>query len=141
MERIEIYKKVEEKAKAFAEQYVKNGFSKNDYEGKEEVIKQTKNKIVNNWLKGAEEALNQINLTESEDYSTTLNVRLDIVVNGAIFTDLICDDQYLGREVFCNESNEDVAIYYGLGGWLYTELNKRDLTGKNIELSIKVKEV
>lgn len=141
MERIEIYKKVEEKAKAFAEQYVKNGFSKNDYEGKEEVIKQTKNKIVNNWLKGAEEALDQISFIESENYSATLNVRLELVSNGAIFVDLICDDKYLGRELFFNKSNDDVAIYERLGGWLYTELNKRDLTGKDIELSIKVKEI
>lgn len=141
MERIEIYKKVEEKAKAFAEQYVKNGFSKNDYEGKEEVIKQTKNKIVNNWLKGAEEALNQISFIESEDYSATLNVRLELVSNGAVFTDLNCDDKYLGTEVFFNESDEDVAIYEELGGWLYTELENKGLAGKNIELSIEVKEV
>lgn len=141
MERIEIYKKVEEKAKAFADQYVKNGFSKNDYEGKEEVIKQTKNKIVNNWLKGAEEALNQISLTESEDYSATLNVRLELASNGAIFTDLDCEDKYLGTEVFLNEREEDVAIYEELGGWLYTELEHRGFVGKNIELSIKVKEI
>ena len=70
-----------------------------------------------------------------------IKVRLDIVSNGAIFTDLNYEDKYLGREVFFNESNEDVAIYEELGGWLYTELNKRDLTGKNIELTIKVKEV
>lgn len=141
MERIEIYKKVEEKAKAFAEQYVKNGFSKNDYEGKEEVIKQTKNKIVNNWLKGAEEALNQISLTESEDYSATLNVRLELASNGAIFTDLDCEDKYLSREVFDNKEEDDEAIFKGLGGWLYTELENKGLAGKNIELSIKVKEI
>lgn len=141
MERIEIYKKVQEKAKAFAEQYVKNGFSKNDYEGKEEVIKQTKNKIVNNWMKGAEEALNQISFIESEDYSATLNVRLELVSNGAIFTDLDCEDKYLATEVFFNESEEEVKIYEELGGYLFTELNARGLVGKNIELSIKVKEI
>ena len=31
-----------------------------------------------------------------------IKVRLDIVSNGAIFTDLKCDDKYLGREVFVN---------------------------------------
>lgn len=141
MERIEIYKKVQEKAKAFAEQYVKNGFSKNDYEGKEEVIKQIKNKIVNNWMRGAEEALNQISFIESEDYSATLNVRLELVSNGAIFTDLDCEDNYLAKEVFFNENEEEVKIYEELGGYLFTELNARELLGKNIELSIKVKEI
>lgn len=70
-----------------------------------------------------------------------IKVRLDIVSNGAIFTDLNCDDKYLGREVFVNESDEDVAIYEKLGGWLYTELENKGLAGKNIELTIKVKEV
>lgn len=70
-----------------------------------------------------------------------IKVRLDIVSNGAIFTDLKCDDKYLSREVFFNESDEDVSIYEELGGWLYTELEHRGLAGKNIELSIKVKEI
>lgn len=70
-----------------------------------------------------------------------INVRLELASNGAIFTDLDCDDKYLGTEVFLNESDEDVAIYEELGGWLYTELEHRGLVGKNIELSIKVKEI
>lgn len=141
MERIEIYKKVEKKAKAFAEQYVKNGFSKNDYEGKEEVIKQTKNRIVYNWMKGAEEALNQISFIDTDGDLETLNVRLKIVSNGAIFTDLDCADEFFATEVFSNERDEDVAIYEELGGWLYTELENRGLAGKNIELKIEVKEI
>ena len=60
-----------------------------------------------------------------------IKVRLDIVSNGAIFTDLNCDDKYLGREVFVNESDEDVAIYEKLGGWLYTELENKGLAGCN----------
>lgn len=70
-----------------------------------------------------------------------INVRLELVSNGAIFTDLDCEDKYLGTEVFFNEREEDVAIYEELGRWLYTELEHRGLTNKNIELSIKVKEI
>lgn len=70
-----------------------------------------------------------------------IKVRLDIVSNGAIFTDLNCDDKYLGTEVFFNESDKDVAIYEKLGSWLYTEIANMGLAGKIIELSIKVKEV
>lgn len=70
-----------------------------------------------------------------------INVRLELVSNGAIFTDLDCKDKYLATEVFFNESEEEVNIYEELGGYLYTELNDRGLLGKNIELSIKVKEI
>ena len=70
-----------------------------------------------------------------------IKVRLDIVSNGAIFTDLKCDDKYLGREVFVNESEDDEAIFKGLGSWLFVEIANMGLAGKNIELSIKVKEV
>lgn len=78
---------------------------------------------------------------ESFGNSETLNVRLELASNGAIFTDLDCEDKYLATEVFLNEREEDVAIYEELGGWLYTELEHRGLVGKNIELSIKVKEI
>lgn len=70
-----------------------------------------------------------------------IKVRLDIVSNGAIFTDLKCDDKYLGREVFVNENEDDEAIFKELGSWLFIEIANMGLTGRNIELSIKVKEV
>lgn len=70
-----------------------------------------------------------------------INVRLELVSNGAIFTDLDCEDKYLGKEVFSNEREEDVAIYEELGGWLYTELEYRGFVGKNIELKIEIKEI
>lgn len=70
-----------------------------------------------------------------------IKVRLDIVSNGAIFTDLKCDDKYLSREVFDNKEEDDEAIFKGLGSWLFVEIANMGLAGKNIELSIKVKEV
>lgn len=70
-----------------------------------------------------------------------INVRLELVSNGAIFTDLNCEDKYLGTEVFLSTSKDEVKIYKNLGVWIYSELELRELTGKNIELSIKVKEI
>lgn len=70
-----------------------------------------------------------------------INVRLELVSNGAIFTDLNCEDKYLATEVFLNKSDDEVRIYKELGGLIYTELEHRGLAGKNIELSIKVKEI
>lgn len=70
-----------------------------------------------------------------------IKVRLDIVSNGAIFTDLNCEDKYLGTEVFDNKEEDDEAIFKGLGSWLFVEIANMGLAGKNIELSIKVKEV
>lgn len=133
-------KELQKLAEEYAQDYIDTSCAKHD---PEERKKELKNYIIKHFIKGAESLINKLGVEiENEPFnSTTLNVRLDIVSNGAIFTDLNCDDKYLGRDVFFNESDEDVAIYEGLGGWLYTELNKRDLTGKNIELSIKVKEV
>lgn len=70
-----------------------------------------------------------------------INVRLELVSNGVVFTDLDCEDKYLATEVFFNESEEEVKIYEELGVWIYSELEHRGLAGKNIELSIKVKEI
>lgn len=70
-----------------------------------------------------------------------INIRLELVSNGAIFTDLNCEDKYLATEVFFNESEEEVKIYEELGGLIYSELEHRGLAGKNIELSIKVKKI
>ena len=70
-----------------------------------------------------------------------IKVRLDIVSNGAIFTDLKCDDKYLSREVFDNIEEDDEAIFKGLGSWLFVEIANMGLAGKNIELTIKVKEI
>lgn len=70
-----------------------------------------------------------------------IKVRLDIVSNGAIFTDLNCEDKYLGREVFDNKEEDDEAIFKGLGSWLFVEIANMGLAGKNIELTIKVKEI
>lgn len=70
-----------------------------------------------------------------------INVRLELASNGAIFTDLDCEDKYLGTEVFFNEREEEVAIYEELGGWLYIKLERRGLVGKNIELKIEIKEI
>lgn len=133
-------KELQKLAEEYAQNHIDTFSLKIDGGDAEKAMKEL---IMSHFIAGAESLINELGKEiENEPFnSTTLNVRLDIVSNGAIFTDLICDDQYLGREVFFNESNEDVAIYEGLGGWLYTELNKRDLTGKNIELTIKVKEV
>lgn len=70
-----------------------------------------------------------------------IKVRLDIVSNGAIFTDLNCDDKYLGTEVFDNKDGDEEAIFKELGSWLFVEIVNMGLESKNIELSIKVKEV
>lgn len=70
-----------------------------------------------------------------------INVRLELVSNGAIFTDLNCEDKYLGTEVFLSTSKDKVKIYKNLGVWIYTELEYQGLAGNNIELSIKVKEI
>lgn len=70
-----------------------------------------------------------------------IKVRLDLVSNGAIFTDLNCDDKYLSREVFVNVAEDDEEIFKGLGSWLFVEIANMGLEGKNIELSIKVKEI
>lgn len=70
-----------------------------------------------------------------------INVRLELVSNGAIFTDLNCEDKYLAKEVFFNKSEDEIKIYKTLGSWIYYELDHRGLAGKNIELSIKVKEI
>ena len=109
----------------------------------EDANEEIKNRIKKHFMAGAESLINKLGVEiENEPFnSTTLKVRLDIVSNGAIFTDLNCDDKYLGTEVFFNESDKDVAIYEKLGSWLYTEIANMGLAGKNIELSIKVKEV
>ena len=133
-------KELQKLAEEYAQNQVDVFGSKRAGEDANEVIKR---RIMRHFMAGAESLINQLGVEiENEPFnSTTLNVRLDIVSNGAIFTDLNCDDKYLGTEVFFNESDEDVAIYEELGGWLYTELENKGLAGKNIELSIKVKEV
>lgn len=70
-----------------------------------------------------------------------INVRLELASNGAIFTDLDCEDKYLATEVFSNETEKEIAIYEGLGSWLYFELERWGLVGKNIELKIEIKEI
>lgn len=133
-------KELQKLAEEYAQNQVDVFGSKRAGEDANEAIK---SRIKRHFMAGAESLINQLGVEiENEPFnSTTLNVRLDIVSNGAIFTDLNCDDKYLGREFFVNENYEDLAIYYGLGGWLYTELENKGLAGKNIELSIKVKEV
>ena len=129
-------KELQKLAEEYAQNHVDTFCSK---QAREDAKKATKVRIMRHFMAGAESVLNGLGIEISD--STTLKVRLDIVSNGAIFTDLNCDDKYLGREVFFNESDEDVAIYEELGGWLYTELENKGLAGKNIELSIKVKEI
>ena len=129
-------KELQKLAEEYAQNQVDVFGSKRAGEDANEAIK---SRIKRHFMAGAESVLNGLGIEISD--STTLNVRLDIVSNGAIFTDLKCDNKYLGTEVFFNESDEDVAIYKELGGWLYTELENKGLAGKNIELSIKVKEI
>lgn len=133
-------KELQKLAEEYAQNQVDVFGSKRAGEDANEAIKR---RIKRHFMAGAESLINKLGVEiENEPFnSTTLNVRLDIVSNGAIFTDLNCDDKYLGTEVFFNESDEDVAIYEELGGWLYTELENKGLAGKNIELTIKVKEV
>lgn len=129
-------KELQKLAEEYAQNQVDVFGSKRTGEDANEAIKR---RIKRHFMAGAESVLNGLGI-ETRDLMN-LNVRLNIVSNGAIFTDLNCDDKYLGTEVFFNESDEDVAIYEELGGWLYTELENKGLAGKNIELSIKVKEV
>ena len=133
-------KELQKLAEEYAQNHVDTFCSK---QAGEDAKKATKVRIMRHFMAGAESALNRLGVEiENEPFnSTTLNVRLDIVSNGAIFTDLNCDNKYLGTEVFVNESDEDVAIYEELGGWLFVEIANMGLAGKNIELSIKVKEV
>lgn len=135
MDRDEFYRLAEE----YAQKQVETGLSKNV---DEDVRKRIKLQIKRHFIRGGE-TVSGINLRDGlrNITNTTLNVRLELASNGAIFTDLDCEDKYLATEVFLNEREEDVAIYEELGGWLYTELEHRGLVGKNIELSIKVKEI
>jgi hypothetical protein len=134
------YNELQKLAEEYAQNQVDVFGSKRAGEDANEAIKR---RIKRHFMAGAESLINTLGVEiENEPFnSTTLNVRLDIVSNGAVFTDLNCEDKYLGREVFFNESDEDVAIYEELGGWLYTELENKGLAGKNIELSIKVNEI
>lgn len=124
----------------YAKKHVDECLPKNMAKDKKETVQ---GNVLKHFINGGRTVFNLLGDDENtqDKNLTTLNVRLDIVSNGAIFTDLNCDDKYLGREVFFNESDEDVAIYEELGGWLYTELENKGLAGKNIELSIKVKEI
>jgi hypothetical protein len=133
-------KELQKLAEEYAQNHIDAFSLKIDGDDAEKAMKEL---IMRHFMAGAESLINTLGVEiENEPFnSTTLNVRLDIVSNGAIFTDLKCDDKYLGTEVFFNESDKDVAIYEKLGGWLYTELENKGLAGKNIELSIKVKEV
>jgi hypothetical protein len=134
------YNELQKLAEEYAQNHIDTFSLKIDGDDAEKAMKEL---IMSHFMAGAESVLNGLGVEiENEPFnSTALNVRLDIVSYGAIFTDLKCDDKYLGTEVFFNESDKDVAIYEKLGGWLYTELENKGLAGKNIELSIKVKEV
>lgn len=68
-----------------------------------------------------------------------INVRLELVSNGVVFTDLDCEDKYLATGFFFSERRS--KIYKQLGSYLFSKINTRGLLGKNIELSIKVKEI
>lgn len=133
-------KELQKLAEEYAQNHIDTFSLKIDGDDAEKAMKEL---IMSHFIAGADALINILGVEiQNEPFdSTNLNVRLDIVSNGAIFTDLNCEDKYLGTEVFFNESDEEVSIYEELGGWLYTELEHRGLAGKNIELSIKVKEV
>ena len=135
-----IHKEFYKLAREYAEKHVNECLPKNMAKDKKETVQ---GNVLKHFINGGRTVFNLLGDDENtqDKNLTTLNVRLDIVVNGAIFTDLICDDKYLGREVFINEKEDDEAIFKGLGSWLFVEIANMGLSGKNIELSIKVKEV
>jgi hypothetical protein len=134
------YNELQKLAEEYAQNHIDTFSLKIDGDDAEKAMKEL---IMCHFMAGAESLINTLGVEiENEPFnSTALNVRLDIVSNGAIFTDLNCDDKYLGREVFVNENEDDESIFKELGSLLFIEIANMGLAGKNIELSIKVKEV
>jgi hypothetical protein len=135
-----IYEEFYKLAGEYAKKHVDECLPKNMAKDKKETVQ---GNVLKHFINGGRTVFNLLRDDENtqDKNLTTLNVRLDIVSNGAIFTDLNCDDKYLGREVFVNENEDDESIFKELGSWLFVEIANMGLAGKNIELSIKVKEV
>jgi hypothetical protein len=124
----------------YAKKHVDECLPKNMAKDKKETVQ---GNVLKHFINGGRTVFNLLGGDENtqDKNLTTLNVRLDIVSNGAIFTDLNCEDKYLGREVFVNENEDDESIFKELGSWLFVEIANMGLAGKNIELSIEVKEI